>query len=154
MVALTGSPKNSDMGLSFPYSPDLLSGTTGNQKLGKESRSLYFLICCPLADPTACQPVAPPEGCDPPTAVSTPDGIAANGPIRLPREAACCRGHWMRGRRRRVFGEEDNQLHMPVGKSLLAGEGGRQSNWDSSPGPAGYFCPALLLLAVRVPHVI
>lgn len=79
-MALTGSPKNSDTGLSFPYSLDLLSGTTGNQKLGKESRSLSFLICCPLADPTACPPVVPPEGCDPRTAASTPDGIAANGP--------------------------------------------------------------------------
>lgn len=70
-MALTGSPKNYDTGLSFPHSLDLLSGTRGNQKLGKESRSLYFLMCCPLADPTACQPIVPPEGCDSPTPAST-----------------------------------------------------------------------------------
>lgn len=125
-MVLTGSPKNSDPGLSFPHSLDLLSGTTGKQKLGTESRSLYFHICCPLADPTACQPVVPPEGGIRPLqpALQSSQAVSEMGllmvHIRVSREAACCRGHW-REWPAAASGEEHNQQH--TSREKLVGRG-------------------------------
>lgn len=154
-MALTGSPKNSDTGLSFPYSLDLLSGTTGNQKLGKESRSLSFLICCPLADPTACLPVVPPEGCDPRTAASTPDGIAANGPHQTAQGGCLLQG----APDERPSGEHlvrrITSCTCRWEKACWQGKGEDRATGIPPLGSTGHFCPVLLLLlAIRVPHVI